>query len=48
VLPYVNFSDFIYQKMTMGGIVDKSMQLSEKDLKIAKKLIINELKSRKK
>ncbi len=48
VLPYVNFSDFIYQKMTVGGIVDKSMQLSEKDLKIAKKLITNELKSRKK
>jgi hypothetical protein len=28
--------------------VDKSLHLSEKDLKMAKKLIINELKSRKK
>lgn len=47
-LPYDSFSDFVYQKMTMAGIVDKNVQLSEKDLKIAKKLILNELKSRKK
>jgi hypothetical protein len=48
ILPYENFSDFVYQKMTMAGIVDKSLQLSDKDLKMAKKLIVNELKSRKK
>jgi hypothetical protein len=48
ILPFDNFSDFVYQKMTMAGIVDKSLHLSEKDLKMAKKLIINELKSRKK
>jgi hypothetical protein len=48
LLPYDSFSDFVYQKMTMAGIVDKSVQLSDKDLKIAKKLILNELKSRKK
>ena len=48
ILPYDSFSDFVYQKMTMAGIVDKSLQLSEKDLKMAKKLIVNELKSRKK
>jgi hypothetical protein len=48
ILPYDSFSDFVYQKMTMAGIVDKSLQLSEKDLKLAKKLIQNELKVRKK
>lgn len=47
-LPYQNFSDFIYQKMTISGIVDKNIQLSDKDLRLAKKLIQNELKSRKK
>lgn len=47
-LPYPNFADFVYQKMTIAGIVDKSISLSEKDLKLAKKLIQNELKSRKK
>ena len=48
MLPYDSFSDFVYQKMTIAGIVDKNLQLSEKDLKMAKKLILNELKSRKK
>ncbi|MBM3909359.1 MAG: hypothetical protein FJ352_01120 [Firmicutes bacterium] len=47
-LPYTSFAEFVYQKMTMAGIVDKSIQLSDKDLKLAKKLIQNELKSRKK
>jgi hypothetical protein len=47
-LPYTSFTEFVYQKMTMAGIVDKSIQLSDKDLKLAKKLIQNELKSRKK
>jgi hypothetical protein len=48
ILPYDSFTEFVYQKMTMAGIVDKSLQLSDKDLKIAKKLILNELKSRNK
>lgn len=47
-LPYSNLSDFVYQKMTIAGIVDKSIVLSDKDLKIAKRLIVQELKSRKK
>jgi hypothetical protein len=47
-LPYTSFAEFVYQKMTMAGIVDKSIQLADKDLKLAKKLIQNELKSRKK
>ncbi|MFZ9782137.1 MAG: hypothetical protein ACO3C8_02840 [Bacilli bacterium] len=47
-LPYSNLSDFVYQKMTIAGIVDKNIVLSDKDLKIAKRLIVQELKSRKK
>jgi hypothetical protein len=47
-LPFTTFSDFVYEKMTMAGIVDRNIQLSEKDLKLAKKLIQNELKARKK
>ncbi len=47
-LPYTSFAEFVYQKMTIAGIVDKNIQLADKDLKLAKKLIQNELKSRKK
>ena len=47
-LPYASFSEFVYQKMTMAGMVDKSAELSTKDLKMAKKLISIELKNRKK
>jgi hypothetical protein len=43
-----SFADFVYEKMTISGIVDKSLVLSDKDLKLAKKLIQIELKSRKK
>jgi hypothetical protein len=47
-LPYTSFAEFVYQKMTIAGIVDKNIQLADKELKLAKKLIQNELKSRKK
>jgi NADH/NAD ratio-sensing transcriptional regulator Rex len=47
-LAYGSFAEFVYQKMTIAGIVDKNIVLSEKDLKLAKKLIQVELKSRKK
>lgn len=47
-LPYQSFADFVYEKMTIAGIVDKNIQLSDKELKLAKKLIQLELKSRKK
>lgn len=39
--------DFIYRKMTYGGVVDKNAQLSDKDLKIMKKLITDEQNKRK-
>jgi hypothetical protein len=42
------FAQFVYEKMTIGGIVDKSIVLSEEDLKVAKELIQDELNKRKK
>ena len=39
---------FVYAKMTTGGIVDQSIELSDKDLKILKKLIVLEEQERKK
>jgi NADH/NAD ratio-sensing transcriptional regulator Rex len=45
---FASFSEFVYEKMTLAGIVDKNIVLSDKDLKLAKKLIQTELKSRKK
>ncbi len=45
---YASFVAFIYEKMTLAGIVDKAIVLSDADLKLAKKLIQNELKARKK
>jgi len=45
---YGSFVAFIYEKMTIAGIVDKAIILSDTDLKLAKKLIQNELKARKK
>ena len=42
-----SYKDFIYQKLTHGGMLDWSVELSDKDLKILKKLIVEELDSRK-
>lgn len=47
ILPYESLGDFVYQKMTIGGIVDKKVRLSETDLHILKKLVTNEIDSRK-
>lgn len=46
---YASLEDFIYRKMTIGssGIVNKNAQLSDKDLKILKRLINAEQKARK-
>ena len=44
---YDSYFDFIYKKLTIGGMIDKSAELSDKDLKILKKLITDELASRK-
>ncbi len=40
---YNSVSDFLYQKLTIGGLVDKNKQLSELDLKTLKKLVNDEL-----
>ena len=44
---YDNYFDFIYKKLTYGGMIDRNAQLSDKDLKILKKLIAEELANRK-
>ena len=44
---YDSYFDFIYKKMTIGGMIDRTAKLSDKDLKILKKLIVEELADRK-
>ncbi|MBO4856610.1 MAG: hypothetical protein J5511_04505 [Bacilli bacterium] len=44
---YESYFDFIYKKLTIGGMIDKSAELTDKDLKILKKLITEELANRK-
>lgn len=40
---YESVSDFIYKKMTFGGMVDRNLVLHEKDLRILKRLVNDEL-----
>ena len=47
-LKYDSIGDFVYQKMTIGGMLDKYMQLTDNDLRILKKLIVEEQQNRKK
>ena len=44
---YENYFDFIYKKLTYGGMIDRNVNLSDKDLKILRKLISEELANRK-
>ena len=44
---YESVADFIYQKMTIGGLVDRNAELDVVDLKILKKLIQAELDEKK-
>ena len=44
---YNSVSEFLYKKMTYNGIVDKNAYLSDKDLKLLKRLIAEEQKRRK-
>ena len=44
---YDSISDFIYKKMTYGGVVDRNAELSDTDLRILKKLISEEQAKRK-
>ena len=42
-------SDFIYKKMTLvGGLLDRNVVLSDTDLRVLKKLIVQEQQARKK
>ena len=45
---YESVVDFIYKKMSIGGIIDRGYELSDKDLRLLKKLINEELEKRKK
>lgn len=44
---YGTIGNFIYGKMTIGGLMDPNTELSDKDLKILKKLIAEEQSKRK-
>lgn len=48
VLEYESINDFVYQKMSFGGMLNREAYLSDKDLKILKKLIQEEQDKRKK
>lgn len=45
---YDSIGDFIYKKMTIGGLLDKNTTLSNSDLRIMRKLINLELAKRNK
>ena len=45
---YESVSDFVYKKMTFAGMVDRNLVLNEKDLRILKRLINDELANLKK
>lgn len=42
---YKGVSDFVYQRMTVGGLVDKNKVLSEAELKVLRKLVNEELEA---
>ena len=44
---YEDVVDFIYKKMSVGGIIDRGAVLSDKDLRIIKRLASEELQKRK-
>ena len=48
VVPYESVSDFVYKKMTFAGMVDRNLVLNEKDLRILKRLVNDELAALKK
>ncbi len=45
---FEDVNDFIYRKLSIGGMINKSAELTDKDLRILKKLIQEELNKRKK
>ena len=48
IVKYKSVADFLYKKMTINGLVDKSASLSEVDLKTLRKLVQLELDNLKK
>ena len=48
VVDYESVSDFVYKKMTFAGMVDRNIVLNEKDLRILKRLVNEELANLKK
>ena len=48
VSDYDSVSDFVYKKMTYAGMVDRNLVLNEKDLRVLKRLVNDELSSLKK
>ena len=48
VVEHESVNDFVYKKMTFAGMVDRNVQLNEKDLRILKRLVNDELAALKK
>ena len=48
IVEYESVSDFVYKKMTYAGMVDRNLVLQEKDLRILKRLVNDELAALKK
>ena len=48
VVPYESVNDFVYKKMTFAGMVDRNIVLNEKDLRVLKRLVNEELANLKK
>ena len=48
VVEYESVSDFVYKKMTFAGMVDRNLVLNEKDLRVLKRLVNDELAELKK
>ena len=45
---YESVADFVYKRMTIGGLVDKNAVLTDKELRILKHLVNDELNAKKK
>ena len=43
---YKGVSDFVYQKLTVSGLVNRNAQLSVEDLKVLRKLVNEELEAK--
>ena len=48
VVEYESVSDFVYKKITLDGMVNRNLVLNEKDLRVLKRLVNDELAELKK